>query len=619
MAAAAVTTMDESSGYGKFPVRERGLYREFHESMVTYYLTLDKDPFVAYFSYPDQLEGGYEPRAARAVLYAFLRAERDRGAQLDLGLRSRVTAVTRPGKAVTGVTVERADVDDTGTGTGTGTRHKQVACKVLIDATEYGDVIPLTGARYRTGNGTSDKVDPDALVQDHTWTAVVREYPGGVPDHLTIKQPPPGYDAMKRRLGNYQSFGTTLWGVAGKGIKGPRDWRVYFAWRGMADADSPLTGERSTRRHTQSGFNGGNDYPVTAATLEDPARRLRDEREGIYRTLGALYYFQHELGLSWSLAEDEGYATGFNRAKMNRLEIRPDLIPLAIHLPQHPYVRECRRVMGVGTLVAADLTRFEKAKHVASSVAMGDYGMDLDHGKTADAVEADLDSGELPRESGPFQIPFEVFLPETVDGFVPAEKNISQSRRANGATRMQPSTMLTGQAAGAIAALAARQGKPPRAVDPKQVQSALLDAGSTLVQRWHSDVPWRTPIWKATQLLALYQVMDRPGPLTKDQRPLAAAHPWGVSRPLTADELNAAVTRLAEIQHLSSALPGSTPTSTTTNEAAVSLEQLRRALAAVDPSWAAALAAAKVADPERVNAGEFALIAAAVLERPSPP
>jgi hypothetical protein len=244
---------------------------------------------------------------------------------------------------------------------------------------------------------------------------------------------------------------------------------------------------------------------------------------------------------------------------------------------------------------------------------MGDYGMDLDHGKTADAVEADLDSGELPRESGPFQIPFEVFIPETIDGFGPAEKNISQSRRANGATRMQPSTMLTGQAAGAIAATAVRYGRPPRAVDPKQVQSALLDAGCTLIQRWHSDVPWRTPIWKATQLLALYQVMDRPGPLTKDQRSLAADHPWGVLLSLTADELHAALRRLAEIKRLSATL------GEPTTGAYVTFEQVRRALAAVDPSWAAALQSAKVTNPDRVCAGEFALIAAAVLERASQP
>ena len=60
------------------------------------------------------------------------------------------------------------------------------------------------------------------------------------------------------------------------------------------------------------------------------------------------------------------------------------------------------------------------------------------------------------RGYGPFQIPFECFIPQDIDGFLPAEKNLSQSRLANGATRLQPSTMLTGQAAGAIAGAAVR-------------------------------------------------------------------------------------------------------------------------------------------------------------------
>jgi len=42
MCAAAVTTMDEDSVWMKFPVRERGLYREFHESMALHYQTLEK-------------------------------------------------------------------------------------------------------------------------------------------------------------------------------------------------------------------------------------------------------------------------------------------------------------------------------------------------------------------------------------------------------------------------------------------------------------------------------------------------------------------------------------------------------------------------------------------------
>ena len=537
MSCAAVTTMDEDSVWMKFPVRERGIYREFHESMIAYYHTLDKDPLVAYYGYPEQHEGGYEPKATRAVLHGFIQDVRERKSVLDVSLRSRVIAVEKIGDTVTGVTV---DIDD---------QRRAIACKVLIDATEYGDVIPLTGARYRVGNSTSDMIDPAALVQDHTWTCVVREYPEGVPEHLRINEPPPGYEAGSgKRYRKFTTDGMMLWGAAGKGIRGSRHWRVFFAWRGMADADSPLTGLRSAERHTQCGFNGGNDYPVTAATIENPAQRLLDEREGIYRTLGALYYFQHELGVNWSLAADEGYDTPANRAKMKSLNLRPDLERIAVHLPQQPYVRECRRIIGVQTLTAHDLGRFEHARHVRSAVAMGDYFMDLDHGRTAHAIEPDLDAGELPTGGGPFQVPLEVFIPERIDGFIPAEKNISQSRLANGATRLQPITMLTGQAAGTLAALSVNQGVQPRALKPIQVQQSLLESGCTLIQRWYADVPWGTEIWRATQLLALYEIMDRPGDIDRDDSiPLAANARWGVDAEVGEEERSRVMTRLKSL------------------------------------------------------------------------
>lgn len=542
MAAAGVTTMDEDSVWMKFPVRERGLYREFHESTTLHYLTCEKDPQVAYYGWPDQLEGGYEPKVARAVMQGFIQEAKN----IDVSLRTRVTAVKKQGDTVTGATLSFADGST-----------RQIDSAVLIDATEYGDVIPLTGARYRVGNQTSDKIDPAALVQDHTWTCIVREYPEGVPEHLNIKEPPPGYaKGSGKRYRKYTNEGVVVWGGAGVGYKGPLHWRVYFAWRGMVDSESPLIGESSHQRHTQCGFNGGNDYPVTAATIENLAQRLLEEREGIYKTLGALYYFQHELGVNWSLAEDEGYDTLANRAKMKALDLRPDLERIAVHLPQHPYVRECRRLIGVQTLTAHDLGRFEHAKHVSTSVAMGDYFMDLDHGKTAHAIEPELDAGELPKGGGPFQVPFEVFIPEKIDGFIPAEKNISQSRIANGATRLQPITMLTGQAAGTIAALAVKHGVQPRALKPIAVQQALLDSGCTLIQRWYADVPWGTELWRATQLLSLHHIMDRPGEIDRDSTvPLASKAKWGVEAEVSAGERKQVLDRVAALTGKSPGTP----------------------------------------------------------------
>jgi len=597
--AAGVTTMDEASGWWKYPVRERGIYREFHESMVMYYQTLHKDPLMAYYTYPHQTEGGYEPSAVRAVLYGFIKNERARGATIDVSLRSRVTAVRKDGEAVRGVAVEFTEAR--------GTNSKQIACKQLIDATEYGDVIPLTGARYRSGNTISPAIDLKAPVQDHTWLAIVREYPEGVPAHLQIKSAPPGYEKLKKSFGRFAEHGFQVWGPEAKGLKPPTHWRRYFAWRGLADSASPLTGARSSERHTRAGFNGGNDYPVTAATLEDPSQRLLDERDGIYRSLSVLYYFQQELGLPWSLAEDEGYNTLYNQQKMKRLDLRADLLPLAVHLPQQPYVRESRRIVGLYGLSGNNLEfRDEKAKLFPTSVAMGDYGMDLDHGDTAHSIEPDLDSGELARHSGPFMVPFESFIPEKVDGFIAAEKNISQSRRANGSTRMQPSTMLTGQAAGAIAALAIKQGVQPRGLNPLQVQSALLDAGSTLVPRWHSDIPFRSPTWKATQLLSLYQIMDRPGQLTNDRRPLGVANPWGVSEPLRPAELESALARLSRLN-------GGNLKADKIPEGKVSLVALRQLLESVNARWSKFTENVQPANASEITAGEFALVAAQCL------
>lgn len=596
MSAAAVTSMDEEGLWEKFPVRQRGIYREFHESIVNYYYTRDKDPFRAYYAWPEQLEGGYEPKVTRQLLYAFIADARSKGV-LDLVTRAKVVEAVKAGDAVTGVVIEHDG------------KRRTVRSKVLVEATEYGDVLPLAGARYRVGNSRSDALDPAGLVQAHTWVGVIREYPDGVPDHLRIKTPPPGYDSRKYK--GSQLWGPVIWGSAGKGVKGPRNYRVLFAWRGMADTDSPMTGASTEERHTQCGLNGGRqDYPVTVASIEEPAARRQGERDGIYRTLGEIYYFQNELGLPWSVAEDEGYGTEWQKESMKKLELRPDLEPIAIHLPQWPYVREARRGMGLYTLRAADLGRFENARHFETSVAMGDYFMDLDHGDTGHAVEADLDTGEPPRGGGPFQVPFEVFIPEKVDGLVFAEKNISQSRLVNGATRLQPITMLDGQAAGAIAATAALKGIAPRQVNPVAVQSALLSAGSNLIQRWYEDVPWGTPLWRATQLLSLYRVIDPPGPFVKDgDKSMGGGQFWRPGDPLGQDDAAAALGRLSELAGRDR--PEAADFST--------WEGVGKAMTSLDPQWRSRAEGLAVPKTGPVTRGDFAQAAAGVLSAVAKP
>lgn len=490
MNAAAVTSMDE----GKKLVRERGLYREFVAEVEAFYKPLGKSCETAYWN-------GHicmEPRVGQKILYAMLDKARGSGT-LDLSLLSRVTKVVKEGDTVTGVEIE------------TGKESQKIACKILIDATEWGDVIPLTGARYRVGNCTNDAIDLSRRIQDLTWTAVVKEYPQGVPSELLIRDAPPGYTAAV-----HERFVKSLIPGDKPGYKEkPWTFATFIGYRGMPDSSTTNKSRVITRTH----LNYNNDYETRIAEVEVPTNRIATLRAAKLKTLHLLYYIQHTLAkTNWAVANDEGFDSPYNRAEVDAwLKERPDLEPYRAtlnHFSVMAYARESRRVIGLHTLTAHEIER-KNAKPVqfTNTVALGDYAIDLHGSMTAALIEQDLDGGMvLPKDFGdhgigPFAISFESFIPEKLDGFLPAEKNISQSRLANGATRLQPSTMLMGQAAGTIAALAISHHVQPRNLDPVIVQKTLLDAGSILQIAPLRDVARSAPEWKAIQLVTVHGML----------------------------------------------------------------------------------------------------------------
>ena len=170
-----------------------------------------------------------------------------------------------------------------------------------------------------------------------------------------------------------------------------------------------------------------------------------------------LYYIQHEMQEPlWSIANDEGYDTAFNRSENSCPNIPEEFKAIEHNFPPLPYVRESRRLVGEYSLTGGDIRRERQGGMsvvgFADAIAVGDYADDL-HG-CSDEGDFEIEFEhftDLPSEarSGPFEVPLRTLIPEKVDGLLAAEKNISQSRLANGATRLQPITMLTGQAAGA--------------------------------------------------------------------------------------------------------------------------------------------------------------------------
>jgi FAD dependent oxidoreductase len=511
MNAAAVTSMDE----GRTLCRERGLYRELCALIMAHYQPLGINCETAYWF----RHVCVEPRVGRQLLHTLLGDAHGAGV-LDLSLRSRVTKVMKDGDTVTGEGVEVVTAE--------GRQTRRIRSRVLIDATEWGDVIPLTGARYRVGNCTNDSINPAQHVQDNTWTAVVKQYPQGVPAELVMTQPPPSYTDKV-----HAAFVRSLVDGTKVGIKDkPWTWATFIGYRGMPDSSRPGDAPPITRTH----LNYNNDFPATVAEIEEPARRQATNRDMRLKTLHLLYYIQTTLGKKdWAVANDEGYDTPYNRAEIDAwLKDRPDLAPYRAILhqfPVMPYTRESRRIIGLHTLIAREIERHPgKPTRFPHAVALGDYAVDMHGSMTPKYLEAGLDRPEdIPTEQfgsrglGPFPIPFECFIPEKVDGFLPAEKNISQSRMANGATRLQPHTMLMGQAAGAITALAVKRHVRPRDLDPVLVQLALLDADDILFLTPINDIRRDGPNWKPVQLVLTHGLMTDTNGKFNPRAALAAA------------------------------------------------------------------------------------------------
>ena len=79
-----------------------------------------------------------------------------------------------------------------------------------------------------------------------------------------------------------------------------------------------------------------------------------------------------------------------------------------------------------------------------------------------------------------YGIPYRCLLPEGPEGLLVAGRCVGADNVVNSSTRMSVHCMTQGQGAGTAAALAARAGLPPSAVDPETLRGALREAGVLL-------------------------------------------------------------------------------------------------------------------------------------------
>lgn len=327
-----------------------------------------------------------------------------------------------------------------------------VVSKVLIDATELGDVAKSCGVGYDIGmesrDSTNESIAPDnanGIIQDLTYVAILKDY--GV--DVTIPEPK-GYSPTE--------FACACANQLCKSPKEPD--RIW-------SKDKMITyGKLPNNKYMINWPIEGNDYYINLVEML-PEERKEALQAAKDHTIRFIYFLQKELGY-------------------NTLGLADDEYPTSDKLPFIPYYRESRRIHG---LVRFNLNHImnpydQQYPLYRTCIAVGDYPVDHHHTRYRGGEELpDLYFHPIPS----YGLPLGVMIPKDIDGLIVAEKSISVSNIVNGTTRLQPVVLQIGQAAGALAALAVSQDKDIDEVSVRDVQDIILDSKGYLLP--YLDVP----------------------------------------------------------------------------------------------------------------------------------
>ncbi len=423
----------------------------------------------------------HEPRVSVAVLEAML-APYASGGRLTVLLKHTPMAADVQGNTVRAVTVKSL----------ASGRDYTISARYFLDATELGDLLPLTKTEYVTGFESKQQTgEPHGAeqmqplnMQAITWCFAMEHRAGE--DHI-IDQPEdykfwrdyvpqldtpwpgkllaweqPHPHTLKSRVGSIDP--------EGKGLA-PQGAYDFWKYRRILDRQNFVPG---TFAADVTIVNWPmNDYflgPIIEVSAADVAKHLRGAKQ---LSLAWFYWLQTEAprpdgGLGWK-----------------GLRLRPDITGTEDGLAKYPYIREARRVQAeftvleqhVGTQARTELLGKQAdeviAETFADSIGVGSYRIDL-HMSTGGNNYIDV-------SSLPFQIPLGALIPRRVENLLPACKNIGTTHITNGCYRLHPVEWNIGEAAGALAAQAIQLKQAPRSI--RNNRQLLTDFQAKLQQQ----------------------------------------------------------------------------------------------------------------------------------------
>ncbi len=435
----------------------------------------------------------FEPRVAVDVLLAMAAPHVDAGG-LRILTRTKAARADVAGDRIAAVLAVRLD----------DRRWIRIVPRVVIDATELGDVLPLAGAEYvvgaesraETGEPHAQPVAPNArCVQSFTYPFVLERMGAGQQHAI----PRPEKYAHYR---DGQPYSLRIHVHGGEIYGEETRWLEYEM---LEPAPGTKGGLWTYRRLVASeNFPGSARYPNDISMINWPGNDYRDEsildrspleqaralQDGKRVSLGFLHWMQAD-------APRPGGPPGFPE-----LQPRPDLFGTQDALSKHPYIRECRRIRALTTVleheVSAESQAGARAKHFDDSVGVGFYPIDI-HNSGPDDVGVSC-------RTRPFQIPMGALIPRRVRNLLAGAKNLGTSHITNGCYRLHPVEWNIGEAAGALAAWSLETGKDPAEVHAdvalrQALQRRLVEQGVPLY--WFMDVGVNHPAFANLQMAAV--------------------------------------------------------------------------------------------------------------------
>lgn len=378
-------------------------------------------------------------------------------------------------------------------------RNKQTVTlsgSYFVDATELGDLLPLTGTEYVTGTESKaqtnelhapDKANPKNN-QAFTMCFAIDYAPG---EDWTIKKPAE-YDFWKefvpkmripwsgKMIGLHYSDPRTL---KPKELGFHPDGRQTGSMLNLWNYRKIIN-----RENFVPGFYKGDitivNWPQNDYVLGD----IVDVSEEVFnkhvnkakqQSLSLLYWLQTEAprpdgGKGWP-----------------GVRLRKDIMGTDDGLAKYPYIREARRIKALFTVLEEHVGAENRAKITGQttgltsapfydSVGVGYYHIDLHPSSDGENY---LDFGSLP-----FQIPLGSLIPVRMKNLLPANKNIGTTHITNGCFRLHPVEWSIGEAVGMLVSYSLDKKVTPRNV---RENASMLKEFQDFIRSQGIETEWK--------------------------------------------------------------------------------------------------------------------------------